>query len=112
MSRPKKPPPAAITTGNLIRERCLYPIAEAAELLGMTRASLYNRRREGAISLLRIGGRTYVAVDEIERYIRDALAGNPERARPAWGCPRPATPSTTAPATTVAAGDWTRGPGQ
>jgi excisionase family DNA binding protein len=61
-----------VTTGDLIAQRRLYPVQEAADLLGMHRTSLYNRAREGRLTLLRIGGRTYVAADEIERYIRDA----------------------------------------
>ena len=64
--------PAAVTTGDLVTQRRLYPVQEAAELLGVHRTTLYNRSNEGLITLLRIGGRTYVAADEIERYIRDA----------------------------------------
>jgi excisionase family DNA binding protein len=67
--RPRKPP---VTTGDLIAQRRLYPVAEAAELLGMHRTTLYNRAGEGLITLLRIGGRTYVTDDEIDRFIRDA----------------------------------------
>jgi hypothetical protein len=67
--RPRKPP---VTTGDLIAQRRLYPVAEAADLLGMHRTTLYARAGEGLIELLRISGRTYVAADEIERYIRDA----------------------------------------
>jgi excisionase family DNA binding protein len=63
---------AAVTIGDLVNQRRLYPIAEAAELLGVHRATLYNLRREGLITLIRIGARTYVAADEIERFIRDA----------------------------------------
>jgi excisionase family DNA binding protein len=61
-----------VTTGDLIRQRRLYPVQEAADLLGVHRTTLYNRAGEGLITLLRIGGRTYVAADEIERYIAAA----------------------------------------
>jgi excisionase family DNA binding protein len=47
-------------------------VAEAAELLGVHRTTLYQRSAGGLITILRIGGRAYVAADEIERYIRDA----------------------------------------
>ena len=69
---PKNGRPAAVTTGDLIAQRRLYPVQEAADLLGVHRTTLYNRSAEGLITLLKIGGRTYVAADEIERYIRDA----------------------------------------
>jgi excisionase family DNA binding protein len=61
-----------VTTGDLIAQRRLYPVAEAAELLGVHRVTLYHRAGKGLITILRIGGRAYVAADEIERYIRDA----------------------------------------
>jgi len=61
-----------VTTGDLIAQRRLYPVQEAADLLGVHRTTLYNRAGEGLITILRIGGRAYVAADEIERYIRDA----------------------------------------
>jgi excisionase family DNA binding protein len=67
-----------VTTGDLIAQRRLYPVQEAADLLGVHRATLYNRSRAGQIDLLRIGGRTFVAADEIERYI--AKAGEPVHA--------------------------------
>jgi excisionase family DNA binding protein len=62
----------AVTTGDLIAQRRLYPVQEAADLLGLHRTTLYARAGEGLITILRIGGRSYVAADEIERYIREA----------------------------------------
>jgi excisionase family DNA binding protein len=67
---PKRAP--AVTTDDLLARRLLYPVAEAAELLGVHRTTLYTRHREGLIALVRVGGRTYVAADEIERYIAAA----------------------------------------
>jgi excisionase family DNA binding protein len=55
-----------------VARRLLYPVQEAADLLGVHRTTLYARHREGLIELVRIGGRTYVSADEIERYIRAA----------------------------------------
>jgi excisionase family DNA binding protein len=74
-TRKKQPvtKPKPVTVNDLVASRRLYPVAEAAQLLGMHRTTLYNRSAEGSITLLRIGSRTYVAADEIERYIRAAL---------------------------------------
>jgi excisionase family DNA binding protein len=70
---PRRPrPPASqepITAADLIAQRRLYPVDEAARLLGMHRVTLYHRAREGQIQFLKVGGRTYVAADEIERFI-------------------------------------------
>lgn len=75
---PKRTP--AVTVGDLVARRRLYPIAEAAELLGMCRASLYNRRAEGKITFVHVGARTYVTADELERFI---AAAEPARTRSA-----------------------------
>jgi excisionase family DNA binding protein len=69
-ARPKMTEPARGRSGPIPRRR-IYPIAEAAELLGVHRTTLYNRHREGLVSLVRMGSRTYVAADELERYVRE-----------------------------------------
>jgi excisionase family DNA binding protein len=71
MPRGKKRDPP-VTIGDLVAQRRLYPIAEAAELLGVHRTTLYTRHHDGLIRIVRIGGRAYVAADEIERYIAAA----------------------------------------
>jgi excisionase family DNA binding protein len=48
--------------------RRLYPVAEAARLLGIHRATLYHRAREGAIEFVRVKTNTYVPADEIDRF--------------------------------------------
>jgi excisionase family DNA binding protein len=60
-----------VTTSDLIAKRLLYPVAEAAILLGAHRTTLYARAREGRLELLRVGGRTYVTGAELERYVRE-----------------------------------------
>ena len=51
--------------------RKLRPLGEAAQILGYSKASLYRFAAEGRIELLRIGDRTFVAEDEVDRFIAD-----------------------------------------
>jgi excisionase family DNA binding protein len=51
--------------------RLLYPVKEAAQMLGMDRSTMYARARENRLELLRFGGRTYVSAAELERYARE-----------------------------------------
>jgi excisionase family DNA binding protein len=44
-------------------------IAEAAALLRMSRAQLYNRINDDAIKSHKDGARTYIARSELERYV-------------------------------------------
>jgi excisionase family DNA binding protein len=44
-------------------------IAEAAALLRMSRAQLYNRINDGAIQSQKDGARTYITRSELERYV-------------------------------------------
>jgi excisionase family DNA binding protein len=46
-----------------------FGIPEAAELLRMSRAQLYNRISDGAIKPHKDGGRTYISRCELERYV-------------------------------------------
>lgn len=51
--------------------RLLHPIPEAAEVLGgMSRSTLYEKIANGEITAVKIGRRTYIAHDELERYVR------------------------------------------
>jgi excisionase family DNA binding protein len=56
-----------------VRQRTLpmlrFEIAEAAEILRMSRAQLYHRIAEGAIHAQKDGGRTYITRVELERYV-------------------------------------------
>ena len=52
--------------------RLLHPIPEAADVLGgMSRSTLYERIADGQIKAVKVGRRTYIAHDELERYVRD-----------------------------------------
>jgi excisionase family DNA binding protein len=46
-----------------------FEIAEAAQILRMSRAKLYHRIAEGAIHAQKDGGRTYITRVELERYV-------------------------------------------
>jgi excisionase family DNA binding protein len=46
-----------------------FAIPEAAELLRMSRAQLYNRINNGAIKPHKDGARTYISRWELERYV-------------------------------------------
>ena len=62
--------------------RLLHPIPEAAEVLGgMSRSTLYEKIASGEITAVKVGRRTYIAHDELERYVRDLTsAPHPEPA--------------------------------
>jgi len=46
-----------------------FPIPEAAQILRMSRAQLYNRICEGTIKPQKDGARTYISRVELERYV-------------------------------------------
>ena len=46
-----------------------FPVAEAAVLLRMSRAQLYNRINDGAIKPHKDGARTYITRRELQRYV-------------------------------------------
>lgn len=71
MAKAKRQP--APTTNDLVKQRLLYPLGEAAQLLGRHRTSLYDLARQGRLELVRDGGRTYVLAEEIERYLTEEL---------------------------------------
>jgi excisionase family DNA binding protein len=47
----------------------LYPIDEAAELLGIHRSTLYRRAAAGEITLTHNGKRAFVSARELDRYV-------------------------------------------
>lgn len=52
--------------------RLLHPIPEAAEILGgMSRSTLYEKIASGEIAASKIGRRTYIAHDELERFVKN-----------------------------------------
>ncbi len=46
-----------------------FEILEAAQILRMSRAQLYNRIQEGCIRVQKDGMRTYITHAELERYV-------------------------------------------
>ena len=59
--------------------RLLHPIPEAAEVLGgMSRSTLYEKIANKEIAAVKVGRRTYIAHDELERYVR-VLTGTDEQ---------------------------------
>ena len=47
-----------------------FEVTEAAQILRMSRAQLYNRIQEGTIKSQKDGARTYFTRDELERYVK------------------------------------------
>jgi len=47
-----------------------FEITEAAQILRMSRAQLYNRIHDGSLKPQKDGARTYVTRTELERYVQ------------------------------------------
>lgn len=63
-SRPCNPEPPALSLPSL-----RFEISEAAQILRMSRAQLYNRIHEGSLRAQKDGARTYITRGELERYV-------------------------------------------
>jgi hypothetical protein len=61
--------PLSPTRLNASASAIRFGIPEAAEILRMSRAQLYNRISDGAIKPHKDGGRTYITRCELERYV-------------------------------------------
>ena len=53
----------------------LMTVVEAAEYLAMSRGSVYNLMRSGAITSMHIGRARRIPFAELHRFVRSALAG-------------------------------------
>jgi hypothetical protein len=51
-----------------------FEVIEAAQILRMSRAQLYNRIHEGSIKPQKDGARTYITRVELERYVESCAA--------------------------------------
>ncbi|MFX0539555.1 helix-turn-helix domain-containing protein [Ornithinimicrobium sp. Y1847] len=51
--------------------RLLHPIPDAAAVLGIGRSTLYELIAAGEIATVKIGRRTLISQDELERYVRE-----------------------------------------
>lgn len=58
--------------------RMLYPVTDAAEVLGIGRSTLYELIASGELHTLKIGRRTLLSEDELRRYVR-ALEDGPSQ---------------------------------
>ena len=54
---------------DLVRQRELWPVAEAAYRLGIHRVTLYRKAQDGEIRLVKVGRRTYVSDAELRRFV-------------------------------------------
>lgn len=63
-SRPCNPEPPALSLPSL-----RFEISEAARILRISRALLYNRIQEGSLRPQKDGARTYITQAELERYV-------------------------------------------
>lgn len=70
--RHPQPAELALTTDDLIRRRKLWPIPEAAHLLGVNKTTLYRWADSGLIAFVKVGGRTFVADSELDRFVARA----------------------------------------
>ena len=46
-----------------------FEIAEAAQILRLSRATLYDRIRDGLIAVQKDGRRTFILANELQRYV-------------------------------------------
>ena len=66
--------------GMKIGELEVLSLAEAAEVLGVTRRNLSNQAKRGRIKAMLLGDRYVVTTEEVERYQKEQ-AGKPGRKR-------------------------------
>lgn len=50
-------------------QRLLHPIPAAAEVLGISRTTVYELISTGALKPVKIGRRTFISQEELERYV-------------------------------------------
>lgn len=55
-------------------EQQLYSLAETAELLGVSRKTLYNYRRDNKIKTVQMGRQVKVHKDEIQRITKEGIS--------------------------------------
>jgi excisionase family DNA binding protein len=59
-----------------------FEVSEAAQILRMSRAQLYNRIHDGTLKPQKDGARTYITRTELERYVKRASRENPFKVGP------------------------------
>ncbi|WP_046862725.1 hypothetical protein [Microvirga massiliensis] len=63
------------------RQTAFLPIAEAARILGVSRAQLYKHERMGRLALRRSLGRTVLQTEDVIRLVNEAERWTPEPRR-------------------------------
>jgi excisionase family DNA binding protein len=58
-----------VKTQSLALPSLRFEVAEAAQILRMSRAQLYNRIQDGSLKPQKDGARTYITRAELERYV-------------------------------------------
>jgi excisionase family DNA binding protein len=78
VGRPNKQPPEPLpeSTDDLVARRLLWPIDEAAYLLGCHRVTLWRRIQAGDLRVVRVGRRTWVPDAELHRYVANLEAAS------------------------------------
>ena len=54
----------------------LIPLAEAAELLGKSKQTIRNWLTAGRLTRCKLGGATYIRVEEVEKLMKEAFRGS------------------------------------
>ncbi len=57
--------------------RLLHPIPEAGEQLGIGRSTMYELIAAGSIRTVKIGRRTLIPHEELQRYVHDLATAHP-----------------------------------
>ena len=53
-----------------MKDRLLYPIDEACEMLGgLSRSTIYAMIRSGQINAVKVGARSFITADELDEFI-------------------------------------------
>ena len=69
------------TVADLVDDRLLIPVQEAARLLSCNRSTLYRKFAAGVLDLTRVGSRTYVTSIELRRYLTQEMGPPRDRKR-------------------------------
>ena len=53
--------------------RLLHPMPEAAEVLGVSRSTVYELVKNGDLNVVKIGRRSFITQDELERFVQSLV---------------------------------------
>ena len=66
---PPAPQGGTDTEDSTPERRLLHPVAEVAQLLGVSRSTVYDLLREGELDGVRLGARTMIPRDSLDEYV-------------------------------------------